>query len=96
MVQAKSIVANGATQVTVDDSLTVTANLAVADAITNDGAAVLTGSSGYAKTAANAKFATLTGAEVLTNRTLVDANLVTQDEADATKKAKLDEILQVL
>ena len=35
--------------------------------------AALTTATGYTQTAANAKFATLTGAEVLTNKTLVDA-----------------------
>ena len=89
-VHANQIVADGADNVTVKDSMIVNYSLTVAGTLVNAGSEVLTTATGYTQSAANAKFATLTGAEVLTNKTLVDANLTIQDDVGNTKKAKFD------
>ena len=58
--------------------------------MTNGPATVLTDSTGYTKTAADGKFVTLTGTQVLTNKTVTDASFAIQDDADNTKKAAFD------
>ena len=73
-----------------NQSVQITGNLVVTGSMTSGAAAVLTDSSGYTQAAANAKFATLTGSETLTNKTLTDASITIQDDIDITKKARFD------
>ena len=58
--------------------------------MTNGSATVLTDSTGYTKTVADGKFATLTGAQVLTNKTVTDTSFAIQDDTGNTKKATFD------
>ena len=89
-VSANRMIANGNNQVLVDDNLSVSGNLAVTGTMTNGSATVLTDSTGYTQTAADNKFATLTGTQVLTNKTVTDTSFAIQDDADNTKKAKFE------
>ena len=61
--------------------------------MTNGAATVLTDSSGYTRTVADAKFATLTGTEVLTNKTVEDTYFSIVSFVDHTKKAVFEAAL---
>ena len=70
--------------------MSVSGNLTVSGSMTNGSATVLTDSTGYTRTPADGKFATLTGVQVLTNKTVTDTSFAIQDVADNTKKAKFE------